>query len=470
VPPSPRTVNKVVLCVHALLVISAVINWAVVCLYPELALPARLAGTWQPHWVLVVTGLVALAAAAATPFHPVLGIVAYMPMAYGFTSFQLDFTLVLGSHILPWIVGLSAWGALAWMGRRGYRHRLHIDQVSRLMILLTGWVVITWIIAWSGENWQPASNHHPVFFLMAMVMYWLARCFVRSKAQLLVVAAGVGLTVSARALAWPGIIHLHNDLAAMAVVALPLVAAAIAHLRSVPLGLVLSAQGAHLVWLLYKTQNRAAAVAFVAASIAAYLQAKRKLLVASIVVPAVIVGTVVFSRTAYWQRFADIWQGGYWRGTVDSRVTIWKGGWRMTLANPLFGVGPGNFEAHVQRYEPSISDSPHNNFIGMMGETGLMGAVLYGAFFFSGLVVAWRAGGKSPAAKMLAAAIVAYLAVGMFMTRHTQVLAYVLVGAAVGMARDAQAPDQPVTVTEAPPRGDGPVADEQESDAPEICS
>ena len=138
----------------------------------------------------------------------------------------------------------------------------------------------------------------------------------------------------------------------------------------------------------------------------------------------------------------------------------------MTRANWVFGVGPGNFRTHIQHYEPATHESPHNNFIAMMSETGLAGAVLYGAFFFSGLVVAWRAGRKRPAIRMIAAAIVAYLMVGMFLTRHTQVLAYVLVGAAVGMSRDVQALGRPANVNEAHPGCDEPAVDEQESASP----
>ena len=112
----------------------------------------------------------------------------------------------------------------------------------------------------------------------------------------------------------------------------------------------------------------------------------------------------------------------------------------MALEYPAYGVGMGNFENRVGEYTPSgRDDSPHNNIIGTLAETGFTGALLYLTLFISAIFMAAFASKHSSEPELreisvfLAASLVAYFTGGMFMTRHTMTLAYLLAGGALAV-------------------------------------
>jgi O-antigen ligase len=59
--------------------------------------------------------------------------------------------------------------------------------------------------------------------------------------------------------------------------------------------------------------------------------------------------------------------------SAQSRVQAWAAGWQMLKANPVTGVGYGQYEEYHERVA-------HNAFVHTFGETGL-----FGAFFFVGM-------------------------------------------------------------------------------------
>jgi O-antigen ligase len=69
--------------------------------------------------------------------------------------------------------------------------------------------------------------------------------------------------------------------------------------------------------------------------------------------------------------------------TLGTRGSIWLGAWKVFLAHPLSGTGPGNYRAiadpltHVPEPEYWLGNA-HQLFLGALGETGLIG--------FTGLV------------------------------------------------------------------------------------
>jgi len=83
-------------------------------------------------------------------------------------------------------------------------------------------------------------------------------------------------------------------------------------------------------------------------------------------------------------------------GDGSGRVDIWQVGWRMAEANPVGGVGVGNFRTSAVRYllepgvlrrsETIIDDQKvtHNVYLQVLTETGAVGLALYvGIFLFS---------------------------------------------------------------------------------------
>ena len=68
-----------------------------------------------------------------------------------------------------------------------------------------------------------------------------------------------------------------------------------------------------------------------------------------IVLAAVALGVFAFAPPAYWDEISSI--SDTTEGTADMRLEIWSIGIRMWRANPVFGVGGGNFRWLVGTYQ-----------------------------------------------------------------------------------------------------------------------
>jgi len=70
---------------------------------------------------------------------------------------------------------------------------------------------------------------------------------------------------------------------------------------------------------------------------------------------------------------------------VDDRINIYHASWRMFLERPLFGFGYGNFLDYCEDYFEELPgvelrgqhEGQHNTILGLMCETGVVGAVPY---------------------------------------------------------------------------------------------
>ena len=81
--------------------------------------------------------------------------------------------------------------------------------------------------------------------------------------------------------------------------------------------------------------------------------------------------------------------------TLDSRILFWKNSIQMWQENPIFGVGLGNWQVQFPKYglnnftQFSIVNGedtlqrPHNDFIWILCETGILGLLAYLAIFVS---------------------------------------------------------------------------------------
>ena len=70
------------------------------------------------------------------------------------------------------------------------------------------------------------------------------------------------------------------------------------------------------------------------------------------------------------------------RSSLASRLAIWKSAGLMAEKNPLFGIGPGNFQEkylEYQKYFPPYLEwsapQPHNIFLAFWLESGLVGLI-----------------------------------------------------------------------------------------------
>jgi O-antigen ligase len=96
---------------------------------------------------------------------------------------------------------------------------------------------------------------------------------------------------------------------------------------------------------------------------------------------------IFWAPKRYWQEMSTI-QGEYdgeTQGTGAARRYTWQIGWEMFLANPVFGVGQGNFPWEFGNYEGertfegrSFSGrAAHSLYYTLLPELGLVGVLLF---------------------------------------------------------------------------------------------
>jgi O-antigen ligase len=67
---------------------------------------------------------------------------------------------------------------------------------------------------------------------------------------------------------------------------------------------------------------------------------------------------------------ADRFNGG-----LGVRSDLWHGAYALWRAHPLTGVGPGNFELQIGRYDPGVRTHANSMYFQVLAEQGLMGFV-----------------------------------------------------------------------------------------------
>lgn len=443
---SPR-INTGVFFIQGLAVLSVAVGLAIALMRRDVTLGGLESGSipkaWAPPmWVYVAGGL-GLLALGAVPLHPSVGLWVYVALAYGFPRYRPEQEFLLRSGLLEWVSVLTALGWAGWMIRHGRRETLPKDLLTCLLGALVAWAAVCAVTSYLTDRlWNPSVQYHPLGLVNVLVMFLLASTFLGDPRECCLLAIAIVGSLSVRAASFPQMVRHDGDISAMIAMALPLALQAMALIRAKIAKVAFAACAGYLLWVLYQTANRGAAVGLVAALLVLWVLARRKLLTLAVALPALPCLLVLFIGTHYWQRFADIWQGGPWQDSAFQRLGIWRAGWRMFLDHPLMGVGPSNFGAHVGTYAPALADvSPHNNFIAMLSETGALGMALYTAFFSAAIITLWRLARNSReswpsgASRFLVSALVAYLVTGCFISRPTLVLPYVLAGAGLALRR-----------------------------------
>jgi O-antigen ligase len=149
---------------------------------------------------------------------------------------------------------------------------------------------------------------------------------------------------------------------------------------------------------MFLTASRGGLIALAAAMVAAVIFGGRWRWLA-LVVSLLIAGGGLFYYTALApqsarDRVTEVTQGQ--AGEQEGRATIWKVGWRMFEAEPIRGVGSGNFSQAALKFVVRPGEAPrsdrlvsepavaHNTYLETLAETGLVGgALLAGLIAFS---------------------------------------------------------------------------------------
>ena len=160
--------------------------------------------------------------------------------------------------------------------------------------------------------------------------------------------------------------------------------------------------------------------------------------------------TVVVVSVGYFAIFAS--QAQVDRLSVSDggagRTDIWKVGWRMVEANPVHGVGAGNFPVSSIHYllEPGaiqrdefIVDRPavaHNMYLEVLAELGIVGLTLFLSFIVISLFTGIKAAKKFDAlgedglaliARGIAVGLISMLAADVFLSNEVGKLLWLLI-------------------------------------------
>lgn len=169
--------------------------------------------------------------------------------------------------------------------------------------------------------------------------------------------------------------------------------------RAPLLRLTLVGCGALCLAVLVLTFSRGGLLAFAAALLAAPLVARRKaaIVATGLLVTVCIVAYIAALAPAEARDRIVANDGG------SGRTDIWKIGWRMVDAEPVAGIGVGNFQTSSIHYQiqpgaatvrTDLADNPsvaHNSYLELLAEMGIVGLSLFLGIIVAALSAAFKA-------------------------------------------------------------------------------
>ncbi len=396
--------------------------------------------------------------ARLAPWLPAVGLWLYAAVVHGVARFTPAYDSLLAHRVPTLLACIALVTTLAWSRSAGTWPATWRRWPIACALAFGLWVaLVTTRAVAQGAIWPPPPRRHPIALVDALALLLVATCAVRRWVDVLAWGAVLLAASLFRALWFPDqlagdgdlglVVVLAWPLAAVALLGAPLVTVPAAIVRALPavvIGLVATAVALGLV---YQTQNRGAALGALAATLVLWASCRRRWSLAAVALVPLVAAGAWFRTTPYAERFAELARGeGSAYGSAQSRLELWRAGWDMFCDHPLWGVGAGNFAAQVGNY---VSDSAlakyaaHSHVVTVATETGALGLALWLAVFLGGTGVAirgwWQASDRPQAAACagVAAALLAYLVTGCFITRHDSALAFALVGAALGLTPPA---------------------------------
>jgi O-antigen ligase len=175
---------------------------------------------------------------------------------------------------------------------------------------------------------------------------------------------------------------------------------------------------------------------------------------------ATALGAVVLLAVAsdqYWQQMATILSDTDYNQTEESgRLQIWRRGVGYMMGQPVFGVGPGNFQvaegtlspfAERQQYGIGVRwNAAHNSFIQVGAELGIPGLALFVALIATAFLALRRSDRReralieqgcagSPVTPALTAALLGFVVGSVFLSLAYAEMLYTLLALATGLEK-----------------------------------
>lgn len=144
------------------------------------------------------------------------------------------------------------------------------------------------------------------------------------------------------------------------------------------------------VMTVVSTSSRGAFLGLLALGTYCWLYSPRKVM--SLMLGVCLVGLVfVAAPQEYWDRISSITDDSTMEtGTAGQRMFTWGIGWDMFTANPVFGVGQGNFPWTIGEYmggrtwqtKSLAGRQAHSLYFTLLPELGLVGVIIFGAMIY----------------------------------------------------------------------------------------
>jgi O-antigen ligase len=305
---------------------------------------------------------------------------------------------------------IISWLAAATAGEDRRRKLFESFGFLYLLVLFLLWVGLS--ATWADDPGAAigAATRYGPNMLLFLIVYAAVRT--RDQALVVVGALVIGTLISAAyGIVFPteadadgrlsGALGNANATATALAVGVALAGALAIALRDNPWLRFGAAIGVPLCFVaLFLSVSRGGLVALAAVLVAAVTMAGRRRLAALAVVAVAVVGTVgYFAVVAPPEARDRIVESDGGTGRSD----IWTVGWRMVEANPVVGIGAGNFASSSVHYllEPGaiqradfIVDDPkvaHNTYLEVMAELGTIGLALFLAILAATLGFALKA-------------------------------------------------------------------------------
>lgn len=324
---------------------------------------------------------------APQQFMAVLGLL--MIVVFRLHELLPTIVLIVRPALLVGVLGIVVLYGSASISQR--KNALHDVFWQRSLLYFT-WALVTVPFAlWKGGALDRVIGFLPL--AMMVFCFSLLPASVRSLDQIgnIFITAGsllaIGALVGAQSIAGRLTATFSfdpNSLAAMMAITLPF-ALMSAYRHRGGRRLVLIAVTALLLWVLLKTQSRGSLLGAVAAVgvLIASLRSRQKLVAILVTGLAAILFWLV-SPAELKSRLSTMASIGEDYNTTarGGRVQIWQRGLSYIISNPVFGVGPANFEAAEGEYnrENQLTgkwSAPHNAIIEAFAELGIPGGLLF---------------------------------------------------------------------------------------------
>jgi O-antigen ligase len=414
-----------------------------------------------------------------------IGLVAVVPAALPFQVFELDRFFVPKELVLH---GVAAILAILLLVRRSDTSP---DAADALLAVFLVWSVASAVVAtnlwlaqralaitasslvlfWSARRLGATGGHRPAIVAAAFAT-------VLAAATGLAQAYGVGTDYFSENRAPGGTFGNRNFVAHFGAIGLPALVYVVATARTSIGSIVASAGTATVVALLVLTRSRAAWLAVAASLVVAFvglLAARRywrgtpagpRLVWLTVVAGAAIVAAVIAPNSLNWRSDSPYLESAlgvvdYGSGSGRGRLNQYRNSLQMTAANPILGVGAGNWPVRYVRFAPAGDQSiasdgltanpwPSSDWVAHVSERGAVAALALAgalALLFFGAFRKWSElpGGDAVLARLtLAATITATVVVSAFdavlLLAAPAFLAWTVIGATSGVRAPA-APD-----------------------------